>query len=42
MDLSDALSPYKEKIGGLLGLDFLLEFSQVVINLKETQVSFVQ
>ncbi len=41
MDLSDALSPYKEKIGGLLGLDFLLEFSQVVINLKETQVSFV-
>jgi hypothetical protein len=26
----------------LLGLDFLLEFSQVVINLKETQISFVQ
>jgi hypothetical protein len=41
MDLSEALSPYKEKIGGLLGLDFLLEFSQVVINLKETLVSFV-
>jgi predicted aspartyl protease len=42
MDLSEALSPYKEKIGGLLGLDFLLEFSQVVINLKQTQISFVQ
>jgi predicted aspartyl protease len=41
MDLSEALSPYREKIGGLLGLDFLLEFSQVVINLKEALVSFI-
>ena len=41
MDLSEALSPYQEKIGGLLGLDFLLEFSQVVINLKEALVSFI-
>jgi hypothetical protein len=41
MDLSEALSPYQEKIGGLLGLDFLLEFSEVVINLKEAVVSFI-
>ena len=41
MDLSEPLSAYQEKIGGLLGLDFLLEFSQVVINLKESLVSFI-
>jgi hypothetical protein len=41
MDLSEALSAYQEKIGGLLGLDFLLEFSQVVIKLKESLVSFI-
>jgi hypothetical protein len=41
MDLSEPLSAYQEKIGGLLGLDFLLEFSQVAINLKEAVVSFI-
>jgi hypothetical protein len=41
MDLSQPLSAYQEKIGGLLGLDFLMEFSQVSINLKEAMVSFI-
>ena len=41
MDLSEPLSAYQEKIGGLLGLDFLLEFSRVVIDLKQSLVSFI-
>ncbi|HYL37699.1 MAG TPA: retropepsin-like aspartic protease [Bryobacteraceae bacterium] len=41
MDLSAALSAYQEKIDGLLGMDFLLEFSQAVINLKERLVTFI-
>jgi hypothetical protein len=35
MDLTAALSAYKEPIDGLLGLDFLFEFSQATINLKD-------
>jgi hypothetical protein len=41
MDLSEPLSAYQEKIGGLLGLDILMEFSQVSINLREAMVSFI-
>ena len=41
MDLSAALSAYRETIDGLLGIDFFLEFSQSVINLKDRTVTFV-
>jgi hypothetical protein len=41
MDLSAALAVYEEKIDGLLGIDFLLEFSQAVIDMKRRVVSFV-
>jgi hypothetical protein len=35
MDLSQVLSAYQEKIGGILGMDFLNEFSLVTINTKD-------
>ena len=41
MDLSAALSTYREKIDGLLGLDFLLEFSEAEINLKARSITLV-
>jgi len=41
MDLSGVLSAYRETIDGLLGIDFFLEFSQSVINLKDRTVTFV-
>jgi aspartyl protease len=41
MDLSQSLSAYQEKIDGLLGIDFFLEFSQAVIHLKNRRVTFV-
>ena len=41
MDLSAALSAYREKIDGLLGLDFFLEFSQADINLKARSITLV-
>jgi hypothetical protein len=41
MDLSRILSAYRETIDGLLGIDFFLEFSQSVINLKARMVTFV-
>ena len=41
MDLTAALSTYREKIDGLLGLDFLLEFSQAEINLKARSITLV-
>lgn len=41
MDLSAALSAYREKIDGLLGIDFFLEFSQAAINLKGRSISFI-
>jgi hypothetical protein len=41
MDLSPMLSAYRETIDGLLGIDFFLEFSQSVINLKDRTVTFV-
>jgi hypothetical protein len=41
MDLSPMLSAYRETIDGLLGMDFFLEFSQSVINLKDRTVTFV-
>jgi len=42
MDLSSALDGYRERIDGLLGLDFLFEFSQAVIALKDRTVTFVR
>jgi aspartyl protease len=42
MDLSQALAAYQEPVDGLLGLDFFLEFSQVLINLKERLVTFIR
>jgi len=41
MDLSAALSVYQEKIDGLLGIDFFLEFSQAVIDLKKRVFTFI-
>jgi len=40
MDLTEVLAAYKEQIDGLLGIDFLLEFSQATINLKDRLVTF--
>jgi len=42
MDLTAVLAAYKEPIDGLLGLDFLFEFSQAILNLKERKVTFVR
>jgi len=41
MDLSAALSAYHEKIDGLLGIDFFLEFSQAVIDLNKRVFTFI-
>lgn len=41
MDLSTALAAYQERVDGLLGMDFLLDFSQAVINLKDRVVTFI-
>lgn len=41
MDLSAALSAYQEKIDGLLGIDFFLEFSQAVVDLKKRVFTFI-
>jgi hypothetical protein len=41
MDLSRSLAAYHEKIDGLLGMDFLLEFSQAIIHLKDRRFRFV-
>ena len=40
MDLSAVLSAYQERVDGVLGIDFLLEFSQTVIDLKERRITF--
>ena len=41
MDLSAALSTYQEEIDGLLGIDFFLEFSQAVVDLKKRAFTFI-
>jgi len=41
MDLSQVLSVYSEKIDGILGLDFLQQFREVIINIKERSISFI-
>jgi hypothetical protein len=41
MDLSPVLSAYRETVDGVLGMDFFLQFSQSVINLKDRTVRFV-
>lgn len=40
MDLSQILSVYEEKIDGILGLDFIKEFRQVTIDMKEKTITF--
>ena len=40
MDLSQVLSAYREKIDGILGFDFLSEFREVKINLRDKTVVF--
>jgi hypothetical protein len=42
MDLTQALAAYTERVDGLLGLDFFLEFSQANINLRERVVTFIR
>jgi Aspartyl protease len=42
MDLSQVLSSYKERIDGLLGIDLLLEFSEVAIHLKRRALIFTR
>jgi hypothetical protein len=42
IDLTQVLSAYSERIDGLLGLDFFLEFSQAIINLKGRVVTFIR
>jgi hypothetical protein len=42
MDLTQALTAYNEQIDGLLGLDFLLEFPQVTLNLKDRTLVFAR
>ena len=42
MDLSRVLSNYQERIDGLLGLDFLMEFSRVVLNFQDRTVTFIR
>jgi hypothetical protein len=42
MDLTQVLAAYNERIDGLLGLDFLLEFSEANFNLKDRVVTFVR
>lgn len=41
MDLTQVLSVYPEKVDGILGLDFLKEFSQVTINIKDQTITFI-
>jgi hypothetical protein len=41
MDLSNILSAYEERIDGLLGIDFLLDFSRAVIDFKERTIAFI-
>ena len=41
MDLSQALSAYREKIDGLLGIEFLLRFSLASLDFKRRSITFV-
>lgn len=41
MDLGQVLSAYSEKPDGILGLDFLQQFSQVTINIRDKTITFV-
>jgi len=40
MDLSRVLSAYKEKVDGVLGLDFVREFSRVTVDLEHNTLNF--
>jgi len=41
MDLSNALGFYKERVDGLLGIGFLLQFSQASFDFKDRQVTLI-
>ena len=42
MDLSQVLAVYEQQIDGVLGLDFLQEFSSVTFDLKQKVILFVR
>lgn len=42
MDLSQVLSVYREKIDGILGLDFLFRFSRATINFNDKTIMLVR
>jgi len=42
MDLRQVLSVYREKIDGILGLDFLFQFERVTMHFKEKTVVLVR
>jgi len=42
MDLSQVLEVYQQQIDGVLGLDFVQEFSCVTINVKDKTILFVR
>lgn len=42
MDLSQVLAVYEQQIDGVLGLDFLQEFSSVTLDLKQKVILFVR
>jgi len=42
MELSQILQAYSERIDGVLGLDFFVEYSQVTIDMKNRTITFVR
>lgn len=40
MDLTNVLAPYKEPVDGLLGLDFLFEFSEAAMDFQQRVITF--
>ncbi len=42
MDLSQVLSAYTEEPDGVLGLDFLQEFSSIIIDIKAKAIIVVR
>ncbi len=39
MDLTNVLAPYKEPVDGLLGLDFLFDFSQAALDFQQRVIT---
>jgi hypothetical protein len=42
MDLSDILAAYQENLDGVLGLDFLQQYSRVVVDLRERKIYLIR